>query len=118
MKPTRWQRIRYMPVMPMGEDGRRITASQKHIDLSHEAACEGMVLLKNEDGMLPLSTGAKVALFGKAQADYVKGGGGSGDVTVAYVRSFCDAMENKAAEGKLESNLHRRSAPKALRSPA
>ena len=42
MKPIKWQRIRYMPATPLGEDGRRVTASQAHIDLSHEAACEGM----------------------------------------------------------------------------
>lgn len=101
MQPVKWQRIRYMPVLPMGEDGRRITAGKTHIDLSREAACEGMVLLKNEEKLLPLSAGAKVAIFGKAQADYVKGGGGSGDVTVAYCRSLLDGMHIKEAEGKI-----------------
>ena len=101
MKPTKWQRIRYMPMMPMGEDGRRITAGKAHIDLSHEAACEGMVLLKNEGRLLPLSAGTKIALFGKAQADYVKGGGGSGDVTVAYTRSLLDGLRIKEQEGKV-----------------
>ena len=101
MKPIKWQRIRYMPATPLGEDGRRVTASQAHIDLSHEAACEGMVLLKNEGGILPLAAGAKLAIFGKAQADYVKGGGGSGDVTVAYTRSLLDGLRMKEAEGKV-----------------
>ncbi len=101
MLPIKWQRIRYMPATPLGEDGRRITASQAHIDLSHEAACEGMVLLKNESNTLPLAAGTKVALFGKAQADYVKGGGGSGDVTVAYTRSLLDGLRMKEAEGKV-----------------
>jgi len=102
MKAPKWQRIRYMPVMPMGEDGRRITASQAHIDLSHEAACEGMVLLKNENNVLPLKKGAKLALFGKAQADYVKGGGGSGDVTVPYTRCLLQGLCIKQDEGKVE----------------
>ncbi len=101
MNPIKWQRIRYMPATPLGEDGRRVTASQAHIDLSHEAACEGMVLLKNENNTLPLAAGTKVALFGKAQADYVKGGGGSGDVTVAYTRSLLDGLRMKEAEGKV-----------------
>ena len=101
MTPIKWQRIRYMPATPLGEDGRRVTASQAHIDLSHEAACEGMVLLKNENNTLPLAEGTKVALFGKAQADYVKGGGGSGDVTVAYTRSLLDGLRMKEAEGKV-----------------
>ncbi len=60
-----------------------------------------MVLLKNEKKMLPLQKGAKVALFGKATVDYVKGGGGSGDVTVAYTKSLCDGMMEKEEEGKI-----------------
>ena len=47
-----------------------------------------MVLLKNENNVLPLAAGSKVALFGKGTFDYVKGGGGSGDVTVAYIRNL------------------------------
>ena len=97
----KWQRYKYMPLQPLGEDGRIVTGSQEHIQLSRAAAAEGMVLLKNEKKLLPLSRSGKVALFGKASADYVKGGGGSGDVTVAYVRDLCEAMEQKEAEGKL-----------------
>ena len=97
----KWQRLKYLHGLPLGEDGRRITGSQKHIDLSRKAACEGMVLLKNNNALLPLKKGARVALFGKASADYVKGGGGSGDVTVAYTRNLCDAMDIKEREHKL-----------------
>ena len=64
-----------------------------------DAAKEGMVLLKNEQHVLPLQTGAKVALFGKATFDYVKGGGGSGDVTVAYTRNLYEGI--KALKGKI-----------------
>ena len=77
----KWHRFRYYPVLPLGEDGKIITGCQEHIALSREAAAEGMVLLKNEGKLLPLCKGSKVALFGKASVDYVKGGGGSGDVT-------------------------------------
>ena len=98
---SKWQRFNYLPVLPLGKDGRRVTGSAEHIALSRRAAAEGMVLLKNENGLLPLRCGARVALFGKASVDYVKGGGGSGNVTVAYTRSFCEAMEEKQAEGKL-----------------
>lgn len=92
----RWARAKYQPVLPMGEDGRRITGSREHIALSKEAAKEGMVLLKNEGGVLPLRKGSKVALFGKATFDYVKGGGGSGDVTVAYTRNLYEGLKEKA----------------------
>lgn len=97
----KWQRIKYMPGTPLGRDGLRATGSKEHIELSRKAATEGMVLIKNEDEILPLKRGAKVAIFGKAQADYVKGGGGSGDVIVEYVRQFCEGMVMKAEEGKI-----------------
>ena len=48
----RFCRINFQPSIPMGEDGKRITGSQKHIDLSRKAATEGMVLLKNENNLL------------------------------------------------------------------
>lgn len=88
----RWIRSRFMPGLPLGRDGRRVTAGKEHIVLSRRAAREGMVLLKNESRALPLAGGSKVALFGKATIDYVKGGGGSGDVTVPYIRNLCDGL--------------------------
>ena len=96
-----WGRFIYQPVLPMGKGGTRLTGSKEHIALSREAAREGMVLLKNEHDVLPVPAGKKVALFGKGSTDYVKGGGGSGDVTVDYVRSLQDGMKVKEAEGKV-----------------
>lgn len=97
-----WNRLRYTPVLPLGADGRRVTASKEHLELSRSAASEGMVLLKNDHHVLPLPKGTKVALFGKATADYVKGGGGSGDVTVPYLRNLHQGMRIKQEEGKVE----------------
>ena len=96
-----WNRFTYQPGLPLGKDGRRVTGGEAHIALSREAAAEGMVLLKNEKQVLPLAVGTKVAVFGKACVDYVKGGGGSGDVTVAYVRNLLDGLRLKEAEGKV-----------------
>lgn len=92
----RWARAKYQPVLPMGEDGRRVTAGREHITLSKEAAKEGMVLLKNEKQVLPLPKGSRIAMFGKATFDYVKGGGGSGDVTVSYTRNLYQGFQEKA----------------------
>lgn len=89
---NKWTRINYHPNLPLGANGERVTASPAHIRLSKDVAREGMVLLKNEDALLPLARGAKVALFGKGTFDYVKGGGGSGDVTVPYVHNLSDGM--------------------------
>ena len=80
----KWQRLLYYPSIPLGENGMRVTACPEHIELSKNAAKEGMVLLKNRDALLPFSKGTKLALFGMATLDYVKGGGGSGDVTIEY----------------------------------
>ena len=96
----KWIRPRFQPGIPLGADGRRVTAGKEHIALSRRAASEGMVLLKNEGQVLPLQRGCRVALFGKATIDYVKGGGGSGDVTVPYVRNlydgFCELIGKEA----------------------
>ena len=100
-KQRKWQRITYMPATTIGPNGRRITGSKEHIALSRRAAREGMVMLKNDHHTLPLRDGAKLAVFGKGQADYVKGGGGSGDTTVAYVHSLLDGLREKQAEGRL-----------------
>ena len=94
----KWIRARFLPGIPLGKDGRRITAGPEHIALSRKAAREGMVLLKNEGNALPLAAGSRVALFGKATIDYVKGGGGSGDVTVPYIRNLYEGFAEVIGE--------------------
>ena len=42
-----WKRFFYQPGLPLGEDGRRVTGSEKHIEISKNAAIESMVLVKN-----------------------------------------------------------------------
>lgn len=91
----RWARAKYQPVLPLGKNRTAITACEEHITLSKEAAKEGMVLLKNQADVLPLKKGSRVALFGKATFDYVKGGGGSGDVTVSYIRNLYEGFKQK-----------------------
>lgn len=97
----KYARYRFQPCLPLGEDGRCVTASEKHIALSRESACEGMVLLKNKDNALPLKKGEKIALFGKASVEYIKGGGGSGDVHCPYVRNIYEGFKFKEKENKV-----------------
>ena len=92
----RWIRARYQPNLPLTPTGF-VTASSEHIALSRRAAQEGMVLLKNDNNLLPLARGTRVALFGKGSFDYVKGGGGSGDVTVSYVHNIYDGLKAEGA---------------------
>ena len=91
----KWARINYMPCLPLGDNNSKITGSKKHIELSKQAAAEGMVLLKNNNNTLPLSPNSKAAIFGKAQIDYVKGGGGSGVVHSAYCKNIYDSLKSK-----------------------
>lgn len=94
----KWARIKYTPNLPLGENRTYVTASKEHIDLSCEAACEGMVLLKNDRNLLPIRKGTRIALFGKGTFDYVKGGGGSGDVTVPYIRNLYQGLSQFSSE--------------------
>ena len=95
----KYARFNYQPCLPLGKDGRRVTASREHMMLAREAAGEGMVLLKNINNALPLAKGEKIALFGKATIEYIKGGGGSGDVHCPYVRNIFDGFLEKERRG-------------------
>ena len=89
----KWQRLRFQPNLPLGKDGQRVTACAEHVEFSKNAAKEGMVLLKNENKVLPFAKGVRLALFGKATVDYVKGGGGSGDVTVSGITNLYEGFK-------------------------
>ncbi len=102
---NKWTRIRYQPNLPLGENGQRVTACKAHIALSKNAAKEGMVLLKNEADALPFSKGTKLALFGKGTFDYVKGGGGSGDVTVEYTVNLYEGLKSLDGYVQIEESL-------------
>ncbi len=98
----KYARFRFQPCLPLGEGGRKATASREHIALSRYAAAQGMVLLKNENNTLPLEKGQSIALFGKATIEYIKGGGGSGDVHTPYIRNIYEGFKEKEAEGKVK----------------
>lgn len=61
--------------------------------IARAAAAEGMVLLKNEDHILPLKPGTKVALYGGGASKTVKGGTGSGDVNERESVSIYEGMK-------------------------
>jgi len=91
----KWARYKYNLTTALGENGRRLTGCEEHITLSHTVAAEGMVLLEN-NGLLPLKKGTSVAIFGVGSLEYIQGGGGSGRVYPAYVRSIYDGLAEKA----------------------
>ncbi len=94
----KWARAKYTPCLPLGNNRSLITGCEEHIKLSHKAATEGIILLKNNNDLLPFAKGTKVAVFGCGQIDYIKGGGGSGDVHVAYVRNIYQGLKMKATD--------------------
>lgn len=98
----KWSRVRYAPCIPLGKDGKNVTGSHAHIDVSRCIAAEGMVLLKNQGNILPLKDNKKIVIFGKGQYDYVKGGGGSGYVFTKYTRNIYEGLKIKEAEHKIE----------------
>ncbi len=98
---TKYRRFNFQPCSPLGKDGKKATASTEHTLLSRQAAAEGMVLLKNENNALPLKKTEKVALFGKATIEYIKGGGGSGDVYVPYIKNIYDGVKEKISDNSI-----------------
>ncbi len=76
-----------------------------HAEVTRQAASDGMVLLKNENGALPLGANIKsIAAFGNASYEIIIGGTGSGDVNEAYSISFTDGLQN--AGYKPNEDLH------------
>lgn len=69
----------------------------KHLEFCRKAAADGMVLLKNDNNVLPI-TAKSIALFGRGQFVTIKSGSGSGDVvgvkTVNAVEGFLSAEIN------------------------
>ena len=63
-------------------------------ELCEQVEAEGIVLLKNEDDALPLSSSeTKVSLIGQGSVDFVYGGSGSGSVDASSAPTLKSAME-------------------------
>lgn len=67
---------------------------RKNRAVARRAAAEGIVLLKNENHLLPLEKNRRIALFGSGAQRTVKGGTGSGDVNEREAVTIAQGMEN------------------------
>ena len=65
---------------------------EENREIAYRAACEGIVLLRN-NGTLPLPAGGKIALYGSGAAMTIKGGSGSGEVNERHAVSFLEGLE-------------------------
>lgn len=77
---------------------------QTHAQITRQAAAEGMVLLKNEQHVLPYTDKTQpVAVFGVNAYNFISGGTGSGDVNEAYSVSLLQGLTN--ADYKIDKDL-------------
>lgn len=68
------------------------TLEKENLSVARQAACEGIVLLRNNRHVLPL-TPRRVALYGPGAAHTVKGGVGSGEVNERRSISVREGLE-------------------------
>ena len=64
-----------------------------NMEIARRAAAEGIVLLKNENGVLPVAPGTRIALYGSGASRTVKGGTGSGDVNERHSVSIYEGFK-------------------------
>ena len=65
----------------------------ENLQVAYRAACEGMVLLKN-DGALPFTTN-KIALYGPGASMTIKGGTGSGEVNERHSVTVLEGLQDR-----------------------
>lgn len=83
-----------VPAFAKTTDGSVSQREEKNAELSMNLATQGMVLLENENNVLPIAKNGNVALFGGGAYSTIKGGTGSGDVNQRSVTSVWDGFNN------------------------
>lgn len=77
-----------------GEIGGSKDVSLEYKALCRQAAAEGIVLLKNEENVLPIQATSQISVFGRCQYDYFYVGYGSGgDVIAPYKISLMEGLK-------------------------
>lgn len=73
---------------------------EAHDEVAHQAAVESMVLLKNDDAILPVAGDAKVTVIGEFARTPRYQGGGSSHITPTKMTSFLDALTERGVDAK------------------
>ena len=91
-----------------------------HGKVARDAAADTIVLLKNENGALPLASGTSVALFGNGAYKTVFGGSGSGGVTPGSTVNIKKGIDNnpKLSVYDEKNNIFRRAAAHSKTDPS
>lgn len=92
-------------IVSIGQSHVAADSAPESTEFSRRAATEGMVLLKNDNNALSIIKGGTVSMFGKGQKNFVKGGGGSGDVNVEYTHNLIYGMKEKNESGRISLNM-------------
>jgi beta-glucosidase-like glycosyl hydrolase len=80
------------PLLQPNSDVSRNVTSEEHNALARKISAEATVLLKNDNGFLPIkSTAKKIVIIGSEAKDPIVHGGGSGQVAPSYVYVSCHA---------------------------
>ncbi len=69
-----------------------------HDETAHQAAVESMVLLKNDDAILPVAKDAKIAVIGEFARTPRYQGGGSSHITPTKMTSFLDTLAARGVD--------------------
>lgn len=85
-----------------GSKGLSEETSEESKKLVEEIADEGVVLLKNENDSLPISTDTKLNIFGWGSTQPIYGGTGSGSVSEETAVSLIQGIENAGFETNKE----------------
>ncbi len=81
-------------IEPYPDNGLSLADWKDEADkLVEEVESEGIVLLKNDNAVLPLAKGSKVSLFSRSSVDLVLGGSGAGDIKTTNIANLLGAME-------------------------
>ncbi len=81
---------------------------KKYADKIREISGESCVLLKNDNGTLPIKKEEKVSIFGRSQIEtYYCGTGSGGMVNIPYLVNFAEGMSAKRAINEELLELHK-----------
>ena len=83
----------------MSQEGYRFDANAHH-QLARQAAAESVVLLNNDDNILPLAPTANVAIIGEFARTPRYQGGGSSHITPTRMTSLLDALQERGAHAQ------------------